>query len=181
LPGGGALPDETLARIAGGLRLACDVARAEGVRLLVENVRSCWGNTGVHTARIVRETGREELGIIWDVANDFVSCGRSWAEGYAAVRPRMAAVHCKDAAVVDPASGLTAWMPVGGGSVDTAGQMAALWRDRFSGPVVLETHWRGEGLSAEESSRRSFAGLHAAIARGIAASDSAAREEAQSP
>lgn len=163
LPDGGGLAEATLERIVEGMHLACDLARAEGVRLLVENVRSCWGNTGVNTARIVQATNRPELGIIWDVANDFVSCGQHYRAGYEATRPYAACVHFKDARVVDPSIGLTAWTAIGEGSVDVVGQVSDLMRDGFSGPVLLETHWRGEGLTREESSRRSFAGLVAAV------------------
>lgn len=165
LADGGGIPDGILVRIVQGLRLACDLARQEGIRLLLENVRSCWNNTGVNTARIVELTNRAELSILWDPANDYVSCGLPYAGGYAAVRPYMAAVHCKDARIVDPASGLTAWMPIGQGEADMPGQIAQLLDDGFRGPVLLETHWRGEGLSGEQSSRQSFAGLQAALAQ----------------
>ena len=43
LPDGGGIDDATLERIVTGLHRVCDVARDEGVSLLVENVRSCWG------------------------------------------------------------------------------------------------------------------------------------------
>jgi len=169
LPDGGGVSAEMLSRIAEGLQRACDLARQEGVRLLVENVRSCWGNSGVNTARIVEAANRPELGIIWDVANDFVACGKSYHEGYQATKPSAVCVHFKDVRVVNPTTGLTAWMPVGQGAVDAVGQIADLIRDGFAGPVLLETHWRGDGLTKEESSRRSFAGLRAAIeqARGL--------------
>ena len=170
LPDGGGLPEVTLARIVEGLGQACDVARDHGVRLLVENVRSCWGNTGVHTARIVGAAGRPELGIIWDVANDYVSCGQGYHAGYEATKPWTAAVHCKDARVLDWATGLTAWTPIGEGEVDIDGQLAGLVRDGFRGPLLLETHWRGDGLGPEGSSRRSFAGLRSALDRVAAAS-----------
>lgn len=165
LPDGGGIPDGILLRIVRGLRLACDLAREEGVRLLLENVRSCWNNTGVNTARIVELTNRAELSILWDPANDFVSCGLPYAGGYAAVKPYMTAVHCKDARVMDPVSGLTAWMPIGQGDADMPGQIAQLLDDGFRGPVLLETHWQGDGLNREQSSRQSFAGLQAALAQ----------------
>lgn len=164
-PDGGGVSATTLERIAEGLNRASDLARSEGVRLLVENVRSCWGNTGVNTAKIVATADRPELGIIWDVANDWVSCGQAYQEGYLATKPYTVCVHFKDARLIDPKIGLTAWMPVGEGAVDVGGQVADLIRDDFRGPVLLETHWKGEGLSKEESSRRSFAGLVAAIER----------------
>ena len=172
LPDGGGLKPETLERIVAGLHQACDVARDEGVRLLVENVRSCWGNTGENTARIVAAANRPELRIIWDVANDWVSCGQSYRAGYLATKPYTVAIHFKDAKIVDPAIGLTAWMPIGQGAVDVDGQAVDLVRDGFTGPILLETHWRGEGLDQEESSRQSFAGLTAAFARASATVDS---------
>lgn len=167
LADGGGIGDSVLDRIVEGLHGACDLAREEGARLLVENVRSCWGNTGVNTARILQATNRPELAIIWDVANDFVSCGLNYRAGYLATKPYATVVHFKDAKVVDPAVGLTAWTPIGQGAVDVDGQIADLLRDGFGGPVLLETHWRGEGLSKEESSRRSFAGLVRGIERQV--------------
>ncbi len=160
---GGGLPEATLARIAEGLTMACDVARAEGVLLYLENVRSCWANTGLHTARILKAVDRPELRVIWDVANDFVSCGQSYHEGYDATRPHIACVHIKDARIVHRPTGLTAWTAVGEGEVDIRGQLAALARDGCTAPLLLETHWRGEGMSSEQSSRTSFAGLVAAM------------------
>jgi sugar phosphate isomerase/epimerase len=165
LPDGGGIPDSVLLRIVHGLRLACDLARDEGVHLLLENVRSCWNNTGVNSARIVELTNRAELSILWDPANDFVSSGLPFATGYTAVKPYIAAVHCKDARIVDPATGLTAWMPIGQGDADMPGQIATLLDDGFTGPVLLETHWRGDGLTREASSRYSFAGLQATLAQ----------------
>ena len=165
LPDGGGLSEITLNRIVEGLNKACDVARAEGVRLLVENVRSCWGNTGLNTTRILDATNRPELRIIWDVANDWVSCGKTYQEGYLATKPYTVCVHFKDAKLIDPGTGLTAWTPIGQGAVDVDSQVVDLLRNGFDGPVLLETHWRGEGLSKEESSRRSFAGLKSAVER----------------
>lgn len=169
LPDGGGVSDAVLERIVEGLHGACDLAREEGVRLLVENVRSCWGNTGLNTARILQAANRPELAIIWDVANDFVSRGMSYRVGYLATKPYATVMHFKDARVVDPAIGLTAWTAIGEGEVDVDGQVADLLRDGFAGPVLLETHWHGEGLTNEESSRRSFAGLARSIERQIAA------------
>ena len=164
-PDGGGLSDATLERIVQGLNKACDVAHEEGVRLLVENVRSCWGNTGLNTVRILDATNRPELKIIWDVANDWVSCGKNYQEGYLATKPYTVCVHFKDAKLIDPAIGLTAWTPIGQGEVDVENQVADLVRNGFDGPVLLETHWRGEGLSKEESSRHSFVGLKSGIER----------------
>jgi sugar phosphate isomerase/epimerase len=165
LPQGGPIPVETLPKIAAGLRIACQVAEEEGVILVLENVRSCWGNSGVNSRKILDAVSHPHLRAIWDPGNDYVSGGVPYPEGYEAVKPYIVHVHLKDARVVDPEPGLTAWEAVGAGEGRLAEQMAALVRDGYSGVVSLETHWRGEGLSAADSSRRSFAGLQEILAR----------------
>jgi sugar phosphate isomerase/epimerase len=159
LSDGGGIDAATLTRIVQGLDSAADLAKKLGVRLLIENVRSCWGNSGANTAAILRAANRPELRAIWDIGNDYVSCGQRFYTGYRALTGYIEAVHWKDAAVLDWSTGLTAWMPVGEGGLDVPGQMAAFAVDGLPGPFVLETHWRGEHLSKEASSRHSFAGL----------------------
>jgi sugar phosphate isomerase/epimerase len=51
---------------------------------------------------------------------------------------------------------------MGTGIVDWAGQFRALKKDGYGGAISLETHWRG-GLTPEEASRRSMAGLKALL------------------
>ena len=162
LPDGGPLPADRLAGIAAVLRDAGDRADAAGVTLLVENVRSCWGNTAVNTVRILEATDHPRVKLNWDPSNGFVSGGDPFPPGYEIARPWTAHVHVKDARVVDPSTGLIAWECVGRGEVDFVGQLRALIADGFAGAVNLETHWHPEGRSKEANSRESFAGmLHA--------------------
>ena len=159
---GGPLPADRLAGIAAVLRDAGDRADAAGVTLLVENVRSCWGNTAVNTVRILEATDHPRVKLNWDPSNGFVSGGDPFPPGYEIARPWTAHVHVKDARVVDPSTGLIAWECVGRGEVDFVGQLRALIADGFAGAVNLETHWHPEGRSKEANSRESFAGmLHA--------------------
>jgi sugar phosphate isomerase/epimerase len=159
LPAGGPLPDDVLERITEGLRLACRVAESANVVLGLENVRSCWGNSGENTARILARVDSPRLRAIWDPGNDYVSGGTAYPDGYEAVRPSIAHVHVKDAAVRDAASGLTSWEAIGAGEIDYPAQLRALVRDGYRGVVSLETHWRPAGGSGETASRESFAGL----------------------
>ena len=48
LPQGGEIPDEMLEKIVEGLRIAGDETAEAGLVLGLENVRSCWGNTGIN-------------------------------------------------------------------------------------------------------------------------------------
>ena len=160
---GGPLPADRLAGIAAVLRDAGDRADAAGVTLLVENVRSCWGNTAVNTVRILKATDHPRVKLNWDPSNGFVSGGDPFPPGYEIARPWTAHVHVKDARVVDPSTGLIAWECVGRGEVDFVGQLRALIADGFAGAVNLETHWHPEGRSKEANSRESFAGMLQAL------------------
>lgn len=163
LPEGGPLPDDRLAGIVAVLRDAGDRAAAAGVTLLVENVRSCWGNTAVNTVRILEATDHPCVRLNWDPSNDFVSGGNPFPPGYQVASPWAEHVHVKDASVVDHATGLIAWECVGRGEVDFAGQLRALIDDGFAGAVNLETHWHPKDRSKEANSRESFAGMREAL------------------
>jgi len=159
LPGGGDLPAEALAGIVAGLRAAAEVAEAGDVTLVLENVRSCWGNSGRNAARILAAVNHPRLQALWDPGNDYVSGGSPYPEGYEAVRPWLAHVHVKDAVVEDGATGLTRWERIGDGEVDYAGQLRALIRDGYAGVVCVETHWRPAGADGIECTRRTLDGL----------------------
>jgi sugar phosphate isomerase/epimerase len=164
LPGGGPIPESVLERIAEGLRLACEVAAAGGVTLALENVRSCWGNSGENARRILDAVGSPHLQALWDPGNDYVSGGVPFPDGYEAVKPYLAHVHLKDARVLDPQTGLTAWECVGAGEANLPAQLAALARDGYDGVLSLETHWRLPGGDAADSTRRSMAGFRRILA-----------------
>jgi sugar phosphate isomerase/epimerase len=168
LPRGGAIPDEMLEKIIEGLRIAADVAADAGLILGIENVRSCWANTGYNTAQIIAAAAHPALKAIWDPGNDYVSGGVPYPDGYEAVRPYICHVHVKDAKVVDPSTGLTSWEAVGRGEVDYVGQFRALRRDGYAGGLSLETHWHpvlrpGAEPDRIADSRISFAGVLAAL------------------
>ncbi|HEY3109740.1 MAG TPA: sugar phosphate isomerase/epimerase [Chloroflexota bacterium] len=172
LPRGGPLPDEMLEKVAEGLRVAAGIAADEGLILGLENVRSCWANSGHNSGRIIRAAGHPALQAIWDPGNDYVSGGQPYPEGYEAVRGRICHVHVKDARVVDGATGLIEWRAVGQGEVDWVAQFAALRRDGYSGGLSLETHWHPNGPTGQanrvEDSRISFEGMKAALAASLA-------------
>ena len=158
-PDGGDVPGDRLAVVTAMLRDAAARAQAQGVTLLVENVRSCWGNSCRNLARVLEAADHPALRAIWDPANDFVSGGDGYPRGYAWIRPWIAGIHVKDAIVQDASSGLTAWECVGHGAANISGAVEALLRDRYHGTVTLETHWHPQGRSKEANSRESFAGL----------------------
>lgn len=159
-PQGGEIPADELEAVVAGLRAACRLAERYDVNLGLENVRSCFGNSGRNTAEIVKAVDHPRLRVVWDPGNAYVSGEeRPQTDGYQAVRPYVDHVHVKDARVVDPQTGLTAWECIDRGEVDYDEQFRALAQDGYHGVLVLETHWKPEGGTPEQASRESFAGL----------------------
>lgn len=174
-PRGGDIPEERLELIAQRMRRAAQMAADEGLVLGLENVRSCWANSGWNTGRILQATDHPALKSMWDPGNDFVSGGSPNGEGYEAVRGQICLVHVKDAHLVDATTGLTAWDPVGQGEVGWVEQFELLRRDGYAGPLSLETHWHPKGPTGEPpdkiaDSRTSFAGIKDALQARRAAS-----------
>ncbi len=163
LADGGGLPAARLAAIRAILLDAARRAEDLGLTLCVENVRSCFGNTGVNTAAILAAVDHPNVRAIWDPANDFVSGGDDFRAGFEAVKPWMVHVHAKDATEVDAVTGLTAWTAIGQGDLDWPAQIRALIDDGYSGHISLETHWHPEGRSRAQNSHDSFMGLRQAV------------------
>jgi L-ribulose-5-phosphate 3-epimerase len=141
LPRGGEIPAQMLDLIREGLCIPTRIAEREGVTMGLENVRSCYGNTGENARGIIDAVSSPALKAVWDPANSFVSGGVDYPDGYEAIRPHMVHVHFKDARVRDAATGLTSWECIGEGEVRLREELAAFARDGYSGVVSVETHY----------------------------------------
>jgi sugar phosphate isomerase/epimerase len=161
-PDGGGISEETLAKIVKGLQIACDRLQAEGLTLALENARSLYANTGGNMRRVLDRVDRPNLKIIWDPANAHVA-GEDPAQGFAQVQGHIVDVHCKDAAVVDESTGLTAWRRIGEGGTDWPTQLRLLWNEPVS-HYTIETHWHPKGEDRADNTRRTFASLQSLIA-----------------
>jgi sugar phosphate isomerase/epimerase len=165
LPRGGEIPDAMLDKLCKAFELICTVAEQEGATLGLENVRSCWANSGRNTGRLVERVGSPRLKVVWDPANAFVSGEEPvYPDGYLAVRPYIAHVHLKDARVVDAVAGLTAWERIGNGQVEYRAQVQALIDDGYRGVVSIETHYEPPGKSAAEATQLTTEGLRHLLA-----------------
>lgn len=167
LPKGGEIEPEVLDKIREGMRIACDIAKEGQVTMGLENVRSCYGNSGENARIIIDATARPELKAVWDPGNSCVSSGTAYPEGYEAVKPHTVHIHVKDAKIRDKNAGLTSWEAIGSGEIDYEGQISALIKDGYDGVISLETHWHPEGKTKEEASRISFKGLMDVINRAL--------------
>jgi sugar phosphate isomerase/epimerase len=162
-PDGGGISDGTLAKIAKGLRIAAERVADENLTLGLENARSLYANTGGNMRRILDAVQHPNLKIIWDPANAYVA-GEDPATGYQAVAGDIIDVHCKDATVVDEATGLTAWACIGDGGTDWTGQLRIL-ADEPVNVLTIETHWHPEGQDRAENTRKTFANLKEILAQ----------------
>lgn len=139
------------------LRHAADKCAEAGLKLLVENEPTCWGDTGVRTAEIVKQANHPNIGIVWDPCNAFrAGEDRAYPEGYEAVRPFLTHAHFKDAALDSKGRRPV----VEQGVIDWAGQIAAFRRDGYDTFISLETHLRpkiGSARRARDRLRRLIA------------------------
>jgi L-ribulose-5-phosphate 3-epimerase len=153
------LSDQTPYRqaIDARVREAAIAAGKKGVTFTLENELACNTATGAEAGRLLNAIREPSLMLNWDPGNAAARGEKAFPDGYAAIpKNRIAHMHCKD--VVDLGNGKTEWAPMGKGIIDFVGQFRALKRDGYTGPVSLETHWRGAG-TPEASSRQSMAGL----------------------
>ena len=145
------------------LRKAALKAGRRGVTLVMENEYACNTATAAEAARTLAAVKVPSFKLNWDPGNSAFRGETPFPDGYKLLpKGRVGHVHCKD--VVRNPDGTFAWMAVGRGLIDFAGQFRALKRDGYRGAVVLETHWRGAG-TAEESTRQSMAGLKEQLRR----------------
>lgn len=145
------------------LRKAAVQAGRRGVTRVMENEYACNTATAAEAARTLAAVNVPSFKLNWDPGNSAFRGETPYPDGYNLLpKERVGHVHCKD--VARNPDGSFAWMAVGRGLIDFAGQFRALKRDGYRGAVVLETHWRGAG-TAEESTRRSLAGLKEQLRR----------------
>jgi sugar phosphate isomerase/epimerase len=143
------------------LRAAAAQAAKKGVTLVMENEYACNTATGAEAARAVKAVPGPGFALNWDPGNSAFLAETPYPDAYERIpKGRIGHVHVKD--VAKKADGTFEWMEVGKGFIDFPGQFRALARDGYRGFVVLETHWRG-GLSPEEATKRSMAGLTDAL------------------
>ncbi|HEV3276766.1 MAG TPA: sugar phosphate isomerase/epimerase family protein [Terriglobia bacterium] len=154
-----AQPPALYARIAEDLAKAADAARAEGIRLVIEDEESCNGGTGHETAAILKLAPAPNLGFNWDVGNGYTHGEVSYPDGYQTLdKSRIWHLHLKG---MTCGAGLKNCRETfaGEGEIDLAGQFRALQRDHYQESMSLECEFEAPGLTHQQTSRRSLEGL----------------------
>jgi sugar phosphate isomerase/epimerase len=140
------------------VRKAAQRAAKRKLTLVLENEYACNTATGAEAGRLLDAVREPSLELTWDPGNASWRGETPYPDGYEKLpKNRIGHVHCKDAVRKAGGNGWE-WMAMGRGVIDWAGQFRALARDGYRHAATLETHWRG-GLTPEEASRQSFAGM----------------------
>jgi L-ribulose-5-phosphate 3-epimerase len=147
---------ELVRLIASRLVEASQVAAERGVLLVVENEPVCNARHGRELGELFAEIRArsgpvESIAPLWDPGNAlYAGEQRPYPDGYEALGGGAAHVHLKD---VVWENGEPRCVPLGWGEVDYAGQLRRLAEDGYRGPLVLEPHYRPEGVAREEAAR----------------------------
>jgi sugar phosphate isomerase/epimerase len=144
-------PSAVFERVVDALQELSDRAAEHKLIIGIENEHACNIATAHDTARVLAAVDHENLKVVWDPANAYISGEKPFPGGYKVLEARrIAHVHAKDCTLHGHKP---VWGPLGEGAIDWKGQFAALKRDGYTGYVHLETHWPGPGGDKMEASR----------------------------
>ena len=144
-------PEAVFERVVDALQDLADQAGKHGLVIGLENEHACNIATAQETARVLAAIDHENLQVVWDPANAYVSGEKPFPTGYRLLEAtRIAHVHAKDC-TLDGHKPL--WGPLGDCDIDWEGQIDALAEDGYKGAIHLETHWAGPDGDKLEGSR----------------------------
>jgi len=140
---------------------AVDLCESEGVTFALENEHSTFTGTGKEACELAKEIDSRNLSLLWDPGNALVAGEKPYPDGYLQVKDRMVHMHLKDVAV-DPNTEKSEFVAVGSGKIDHEGQFGSLAKDRYSGCISIETHYKLPG-DGEKGTRETHSGIIAIL------------------
>jgi sugar phosphate isomerase/epimerase len=144
-------PEAVFERVVDALQELSDKAAKHNLIIGLENEHACNIATAQETARVLAAIDHDNLQVVWDPANAYVSGEKPFPTGYRLLdTPRIAHVHAKDCTLENHKP---VWGPLGECDIDWEGQIDALAEDGYEGFIHLETHWPGPGGNKLEGSR----------------------------
>jgi L-ribulose-5-phosphate 3-epimerase len=145
-------PEAIFERVVDALQELADKANRHGLIIGLENEHACNIATAQETARALAAIDHENLQVVWDPANAYVSGEKPYPTGYRVLdATRIAHVHAKDCELTDDHKAV--WCELGAGEIDWEGQIDALAESGYEGFIHLETHWGGPGGDKLEGSK----------------------------
>jgi sugar phosphate isomerase/epimerase len=137
-------PEKAYPYVRDRLAKAADLARQNGMILMIENEYDCNLGTGRELGRLLRDVNSPHLRANWDSGNAAMLNEVPYPDGYREVEGLFPHLHVKDVKR-DPQSGELSWAPVGSGFIDWRGQLKALKQAGYTGTMSIETHFRPNG------------------------------------
>ncbi len=160
-------PEAHYPRISEELAKAAEVARSGQVRLLLEDEGSCNVGNGHELAQMLKLVPASNFGANWDVGNGYWNGEVTFPDGYAALdKKRIWHMHVKDVRCQAGHQQCRTTI-VGTGEVNLLGQFRALLRDGYQETLSLEPEVQASGLSHQEATKQSLAGLLKIIAQAL--------------
>lgn len=159
-------------RVAAEVQKAADVAKSQGIRLVIENEESCNVATGRELSRILTAVPASNLGANWDIGNGYMQGEVSYPNGYNLLdKTRIWHMHLKS---MKCHSGLKDCSETiaGEGQVDLVGQFKALLRDGYHETMSVECEFSLPGLSQTATAERSVEGVVRAMTRAVTGTNS---------
>lgn len=139
------------------LREALRRTEERGLKLVLENEHACFIATAGESVEILKRIDSPDFGLIWDPGNAAViePAADVYPAGYERIKAevglaRIFHVHLKDPVTAESRTRFTEF---GKGEIDYRSHLADLARDGYQGAVSMETHWTGEGITREQSTR----------------------------
>jgi sugar phosphate isomerase/epimerase len=146
-------PNTVFNRVVDELNKAIDVAKSEGIGLVLENEFDCNVGTGSESGRLFRAIPDRTLMHNWDPGNCVEAGEQPFPKAWDQLdHSRINHMHLKDAKN-------NKWMPIGSGEIDFIGQFRALKQMGYTGTLSLETHYKNAQHDLYTSSVESMDGL----------------------
>ena len=122
-------PSAVFERVVDALQELADRAAEHGLIVGLENEHACNIATAQDTARILAAIDHQNLKVVWDPANAYVSGEEPFPKGYSMLEAhRIAHVHAKDCTLEGTKP---VWGPLGKGDIDWVGQFSMLHEDGY--------------------------------------------------
>ena len=161
-------PGTMVARVVEELDKAGEVAKAAGVRILIEDEPTTNVATAHEMARLIAAVKAANVGVNWDAGNSSFKGEVPYPDGYEALpKNRIWHLHLKGVAWE---AGLTKVHETFAdqGNIDLAGQLRALRRDHYAGTMSLECEFKAPGMTHQQTTERSMEGLLKVLAKAAA-------------
>jgi sugar phosphate isomerase/epimerase len=161
-------PEKIYPRISEELAKAAEVARKEGVRLVIENEGACNAATGHEIAAILKMTPSPSLGYNWDVGNGYSHGEVSYPDGYNALdKSRIWHLHLKGIEC-DAGKKKCHETFADEGVINLAGQLRELAHAHYDGTMSLECEFKAPGMTHQQTTERSMQGLLCVVKKALA-------------